>query len=235
MGEGRGLVIGVIVLVVFAVCAFWLFEVGVTGNVALVEVVGFTCADGDGDLSFEDSLFVKSGVSRVDSESGSIVGSSDDRCNRFNSGKVREYYCDSSGEIMSITQSCKNGCLDGACIRDLIVDGGVDESSEIVEGVKSSTGNIVEIEGDVFSILENNQEVYDISLGNASWDSDGDNRTSGIEVCRLQGGRCLMVLLESKSEGLEPLTCVEEVVVDINEVLPNTLDIWCVKLVLSEE
>jgi hypothetical protein len=111
----KGLIIGIVVAVaVVAVIVGFMSSGDVTGNIAKIEKAQYTCTDSDGNLTREESYFVRGSTERTWTESGKVQKGEDDECL---SGRIKEWYCDNRATIKSKTKSCANGCANGACLR----------------------------------------------------------------------------------------------------------------------
>jgi beta propeller repeat protein len=88
----------------------WLKDLfGPTEDATLSPPIG--CSDTDGDLSLEESYFVKGSVT-MRLPSGISQGTVWDECTDANT--LTEHICD--GIPKKLTESCLNGCEDGACL-----------------------------------------------------------------------------------------------------------------------
>ncbi|MBI5803875.1 hypothetical protein HY450_01385 [Candidatus Pacearchaeota archaeon] len=86
-----------------------------TNAVYYVEKDAHTCSDPDGNLKFDDTLYVSSTVERVLTDARNRKLTYEDEC--YSTKKVLEFYCDPEGYVKSANRRCPAECVAGACVR----------------------------------------------------------------------------------------------------------------------
>jgi hypothetical protein len=109
------LLVGILAVVVLAgVALIWGMGGGeVTGNISKVERGQYFCEDSDGNLTREESYFVRGSTSRMRIRDDWVQVAEVDEC--F-SNIVKEYYCNHNAVIKFKKFPCPGGCANGACL-----------------------------------------------------------------------------------------------------------------------
>ena len=114
----RVLIIGLIVILVAIAIASYFSITGEIVNYGESEGSNFKCIDSDGNLSFDESIYVAGSVKSTKKQTGSErVGK--DKCLSVNGNRVREYYCTQPGRLGFKEVNCAlyERCSEGACVK----------------------------------------------------------------------------------------------------------------------
>tara|TARA_Y100000310_G_scaffold282495_1_gene303782 strand:+ start:3431 stop:3775 length:345 start_codon:yes stop_codon:yes gene_type:complete len=112
----ESVIVGIVALVVILAGFVIFFNMtGITANVASTEFRDYKCVDSDGELSVDESVFVKGSVTRTKISDSRVLDVKEDTCK--NSVLV-EYYCKYDSRALSKKIRCESGeCVDGACVK----------------------------------------------------------------------------------------------------------------------